>query len=300
MPRGSPFTQMCRQIAEARFGPTADLHAHTTASDGDWSPSQLAMEARRVNLKFLAVTDHDTIAGVQPAMQAAVGSRLTVIPGVEYSAEFAERELHVVGLWIDPHSQPLLDALAEVQHRRRVRFRALVEALAAGGVHFIPGLVEAKMAAHASIGRRHLGLLLVQTNQAANVRDAFQRFIQPATAAIEVHHRTPLKQVCETIHAAGGIAILAHPPGTFGESELLDLQQLGIDGVECHFGRADPSRTSELRALAAKLNLMVSGGSDCHGPEPADRRVGTFGLKSTDTDALIAHASGSARSPSSR
>lgn len=296
MPKGSPFTRMCRQIAEARFGPIADLHAHTTASDGDYSPSQLVLEARRENVKFLAVTDHDTVAGVRPAIQAALGSRVAIVPGVEYSASYLERELHIVGLWIDVDSKPLLEALAEVQQRRRIRFHAFIAALDAAGTHFAPGLVEAMTAAHASIGRRHLGLLLVQSNQAANLRDAFQRIIQPVTTRIEVHHHTPLSRVCETIHAAGGIAILAHPPATFGETELIDLRRLGIDGVECHFGRAEPTRTEELRTLAGKLNLLVSGGSDCHGPEPADRRVGTFGLKQADFDAL---RRGAENSPSS-
>ena len=293
MVRGSPFTALCRQLAELATPVVADLHAHTTASDGDYTPSQLVALARGARLRALAITDHDAVDGLPPAREAAAGTGLEIVAGVECSAEFAGRELHILGYFVDDADETFRGQLREVQARRRERFLRAVDQLRAGGAAFTPGLVENLAARTPSLGRRHLAGLLVQSGVAAHRGEAFGvhlRALEPPVAPI---HLTPSGEVIARIHSAGGIASLAHPPREFALAEFRTLQEMGLDAIEAHCP-STASRAGELVAAAGELGLGVTGGTDTHGPPPVGalrpRRVGDFGLSATDWRALRGRA----------
>ena len=285
MPRGSPFTALCQLAAALARPVVADLHAHTTSSDGDYSPSQLVALARQARLLALAVTDHDSVDALAPAREAAAGTGLEVVAGVECSAEFAGRELHVLGYFVDDADADFRAHLLGVQARRRERFRRGVAQLEAAGVAFPPGLVENLVARTPSLGRRHLATLLVQSGVAASRHEAFTNHLRALDPPIAPIHLTPVAEVIERVHRAGGITSLAHPPREFAEAEFRHLRGLGLDALEAHCP-STAARSGELVSAAKALGMLVTGGTDTHGPPPAGaanpRRVGAFGLSLVD------------------
>jgi predicted metal-dependent phosphoesterase TrpH len=285
MPRGQPFTALCQLAARLSEPRVADLHVHTTASDGDYTPSQVVALARRERLKAVAVTDHDTLAGVGPAVDAA-GGGLEVIPGVELSAELGGRELHILGYFVRPDDRRLVEHLATVCDRRRERFRAFVARLAEAGAVFPDGMAELEAERSTSLGRRHLAGMLVRTGAARSRYGAFQRFLLPITPDVPASHLTPAAEVIRLVRDAGGVCSLAHPPEGDEEALLSGLRGLGLTAVEAAFPAAAVTRTGRLRGLARKLGLAVTGGSDCHGPEAVGRAVGARGVTRDELHAL--------------
>jgi predicted metal-dependent phosphoesterase TrpH len=294
MPRGQPFTALCRLAARLSEPRAADLHVHTTASDGDYTPSQVVALARQARLAAVAVTDHDTLAGVGPAVETAAGA-LEVIAGVELSAEFGGREVHLLGYFVRRDDARLVSHLEGVCDRRRERFRAFVTRLAAAGIEFVDGLAELEADRSTSLGRRHLAGLLVRSGAARSRYGAFQRFLLPLSPDVPAGHLTPAAEAIRLVRDAGGVCSLAHPPEGDEEPLLTGLRDLGLLAVEAAFPAAGVSRSERLRALARKLGLAVTGGSDCHGPEAAGRAVGARGI-SRDELAVLRHLAGSAGS----
>lgn len=282
MPRGSPFTALCQLAAALARPVVADLHAHTVNSDGEYTPSQIVALARQARLAAIAVTDHDCVDGLPEAVAAAAGSSLVVVPGVECSARFDGRELHVLGYFVDAADPDFRAHLADVQRRRRARFLTAIDQLEALGASFPAGLVDSLAARTPSLGRRHLANLLVQSGTAENRGEAFGRFLRALDPPLSHGHLTDAGEVITRIHAAGGIASLAHPPREFGDAEFTRLKALGLDALEAHCPSTAGERTKELTSSAARLDLLVTGGTDTHGPapigHPSPRRVGSFGL----------------------
>ncbi len=291
MPRRSPFTALCVNLHAALHPVVADLHAHTTASDGDFTPSGLVALAKQARLTALAVTDHDTLAGYPEAHATGVTLGVRVVPGVECTAVWAGRELHVLGLFVDPADAEFLAHLAAVGRQRRARFLALVEALAGQGVAFTPGQVEGLADRVPSLGRRHVAGLLVNSGVAASWGEAFGLYLKAVLPAVPPTHFTELPEVARRIHAAGGVALLAHPPSSFEPAQFAELHAEGLDGLEVGHPSQLPGRVAELRAVAASLGMLVSAGSDFHATSP-HRRVGSFGLTREPWAALTAGRAG--------
>jgi predicted metal-dependent phosphoesterase TrpH len=268
---------------------TADLHAHTTASDGDATPGQLVAFAVKAGVKWVAVTDHDTTAGVaeaQAAVQQYASGRVCVVPGVEVSAEFEGQEVHILGLFVRPDDPDLAMMLDKVVAGRRERFRAFVRAIPELAAAADIGLAAVVEAGTASPGRRHIANLLVRTGTAVNRSDAFRRFLIPTNKAVPPKPLVPVAEAIERIRAAGGIASLAHPRPDVNEAYLARLRAVGLQAVEARFPSAAEGFAQELRAIARRLGLAVTGGSDFHGNDMPGRTVGCRGLHSAEWAAL--------------
>ncbi len=262
----------------------ADLHTHTTASDGDFSPAEVVAHARRRNLHAVAVTDHDTLAGVP-----AESDGLRVVPGVEVSADLDGRETHVLGLFVRPDHRPLVDHLAAVCERRRERFRGYLTGLRANGAD-IPGeLVAAVEASATSLGRRHLAGLLLKAGLAKTRYDAFARFLHPLAGTVPAIHLTPAADAIALLREAGGVVALAHPRRQVTADDLTRFRDLGGQAVEVVYPAALVGHTQRLRGLCKQLGLAVAGGSDCHGAE-VGRGVGSRGVTRDEFAALEALA----------
>ncbi len=279
MPRGDPFTQFCQQITLTSRTVVADLHLHSTASDGDYTPSHVVALAAVANLKAIALTDHDTLAGLATARVSAQqfpeSRRPEIIAGVEVSAEFEGREVHILGLFVDPENPPLKDALARIAKSRSIRFRAFLDHFHRNGKSLDEGRIHAVLAGTACPGRRHLAGLLVDSGFARNRYDAFVRFLNPASASVPPKALLPAEEAIHLIHAAGGIASLAHPSAEYDLGVLRRYESVGLRAVEVDFPAASVGRALELRAWAKELGWGITGGSDCHG---GDRTIGSRGL----------------------
>jgi 3',5'-nucleoside bisphosphate phosphatase len=268
--KGSPFTRLCRQLTAVRPG-RADLHTHTTFSDGTHTPASLVGRAIQAGLKAVAVTDHDTTAGVAPA-RAAAGGAVEVIAGVEATAEFRGAEVHLLGYFVRPDDEPLAAALADLRASRRERLLEMARRLKTLGAD-----VEGEVAAlpeEVSVGRRHLARLLIDRGHAGSFHDAFTRWLAAPDVAGVPKRRLSAAQAISRIRGAGGAASWAHPPADLDLRALEELRDMGLQAVECVYPWPSRAQEVRLRQLAKAAGLAVTGGSDSHDPGPPARAVG--------------------------
>ena len=255
-------------------GPFVDLHSHSTASDGSKSPSAVVAAAKNAGLAAIALTDHDTMAGVAEATAAGERVGIRIVPGVELSAVDDDREVHLLGLHIHrPHV--LDDALRTFREARETRARRIVEKLNAIGVAISFDEVLAR-AGDAAIGRPHVARALIDGAWARDSRDAFDRYLGAGRPAYVPKHKLSVSDAIALIHAGGGIAILAHP-GAEGRRDALErYAALGLDGVEVRHPGHTAEDMNRLGALAGFLGLVPSGGSDWHGASEGPRVLGVM------------------------
>ena len=243
-----------------------DLHLHTNASDGQYSPAELVELARKFDV--IAITDHDTTAGVEPAQAAArqYGAP-TVIPGVELSAEDDAGDVHVLGYYIHVHNAALQERLAHFRSTRFERGKLMLEKLAALGLPLDWERVVA-IAEGGAIGRPHIARALVQAGYVETVREAFDRYIANEGPAYVARARLSPEESVDLIHAAGGAAVLAHP-GLLADYRAMvaRLLAVGLDGVEVIHPSNNEAVRLDLRGIAAAHRLIMTGGSDFHGPK---------------------------------
>ncbi len=284
MPLRQPFTHLCQQLARPAATGRADLHLHTTYSDGTYTPAQVVDLARRSGLAALAVTDHDTTRGVAEA-RAAAPPGLEVIAGVEITTEHAGRELHLLAYFIRPDDPALSAALDRLREGREDRFRGMVERLRGRGVSVDERTLPVA-AGGATLGRRNLAVYLHQTGQVGSVEEAFARWLGDGGPVDLPKCRLPLADAAALVRGAGGVTSLAHPPTGMNLAQLTELRSLGVQAVEADYPSHRPARAKELRQWAAALGLAVTGGSDCHGPSGPSRAVGACGVTADELAAL--------------
>ena len=257
-----------------------DLHTHTTASDGVLSPADLVAAAFGLGLIAIAMTDHDTVAGIAAAQRAAAGTGLRVLPGVEMGARHEGTSLHLLGYGIDPTSPALIKGLADLARQRETRARAMLERLAAQGA---PLSWEAVRAGTTStIGRPHIARALVAAGYAVDLPDAFAGLLSTRGTAYIPSAHLSVADVVALVAAAGGAVALAHArrPGTRLDlaRELSRLRAAGIRGLEVYHSEHDAETSRALAALAAREGLWWSGGSDFHGPGKPPNGLGSVSV----------------------
>jgi len=244
-----------------------DLHAHTTASDGTYTPEALVEEAVRRGLAVLAITDHDSTEAVGPALAAARVARLEIVPGIEINTEEGGAEVHVLGFFIHHEATWLRDQMREFREDRAARVHRIAERLAGLGLPIDPAEVLA-LVREGSAGRPHVAQVMVQKGYVASVKEAFDRYLRAGGPAYVSHRRLTVEEACDLIHRAGGLAAMAHP-GFNDRSEAL-IRQLAktrhLDGVECYYAEHSPEQTAHFVGLCRELGLATTGGSDFHGP----------------------------------
>lgn len=254
-------------------GKTIDLHAHSNFSDGELEPERLVEMAARTGLTALALTDHDEVRGVGRARARACELGIELVGGIEISVceRGGRRQLHVLGLEIDCDDAPLR-AFCEWQRAdRRRRAEQMVERLAGAGVAIEMSDVL-QIAGDATLGRPHIARALVEHRVCPDVQSAFRRWLRRGRPAWICREALGAELAIETIHAAGGVAILAHPPHSDGvdadgglEPFVARLVGLGLDGVEVWHPNHSQRQRARLRELAARFDLLETGGSDYHG-----------------------------------
>ena len=243
----------------------ADLHLHTTESDGTWRPEELVQEAMKVGLSAIAITDHDTTAGIEAALRSAP-SNLEVIPGIELSsnAESGE-EVHIVGLWIDPCDEALQTKLAVLREERMERVDKMLDRLRALGI--VLEYDDVRKYAHKDVlSRSHVASALVEKGIVESKQEAFDRYIGYGKPAYVGRPKLSPRESVELVLNAGGVPVLAHP-GLLEDLSLLPaLVEAGLVGLEGIHHSHSPRQTEDFMQMAEHLGLLPSGGSDCHGP----------------------------------
>ncbi|MEO8606330.1 MAG: PHP domain-containing protein [Chloroflexota bacterium] len=239
---------------------------HTTASDGVLSPSALVQLARTRKIDIIAITDHDTTGGLIEAQAAANGMPI-IIPAIELSAEHEGADVDILGYCIDPANTIFQNRLALSRRNRITRAEAMVEKLADLGVPIRMERVL-ELANGGSVCRPHIARALVEAGHVEGLRDAFERYLGSGAPAYIPGDKLSLQEAIDLIHTAGGVAILAHPALVPDYLALIELMlPLGLDGVEvAHPKNPNPVRAN-LRGIAKKHNLIMTGGSDFHRPE---------------------------------
>ncbi len=259
-----------------------DLHTHSTASDGAVEPAGLVERARAAGLVAVALTDHDTVDGVPEAQAAAQTAGIDVIPGVELSAVEEDREVHILGLHLRDTAalEPRLAALREARARRAA---AMVAALNAQGVGVTLGDVLAHAGAGA-VGRPHVARALVGAGWARDQRDAFDRYLATGRVAYVPKEPFSVADAIDLIHAAGGVAVFAHPGREGTRARLEELRASGLDGVEVRHPSHSADDQARLGTLAEFLDLVPSGGSDWHGATDGPRVLGAMSIPAAWAD----------------
>jgi predicted metal-dependent phosphoesterase TrpH len=243
-----------------------DLHLHTTASDGRLSPTALVQLARARKIDIMAITDHDTTGGIAEALAAANGSPL-LIPGIELSTAYDAEDADLLGYFINPADADLQTRLAALREGRVERARGMIERLADLGAPVDMQRVLA-FAAGGTVGRPHIARALIEAGHVEGIGEAFERYLANGAPAYLSGDKLSPPEAIDLIHSAGGVAVLAHPALVDGYAALVErLVPAGLDGVEvAHPQNPNPVRAN-LRALARKYDLVMTGGSDFHRPE---------------------------------
>lgn len=259
-----------------------DLHLHSTASDGGYSPARLMEMAHARGLSAVALTDHDTVAGCEEAANRAAELGLEFIAGIELEAAHPRGVLHILGYFVDIRSPAILELAAAAIRNRVQRNKAILEKLAATGLR----ITEHDLADSASsqaIGRPHIAHALVRTNQVRDFRTAFSDYLGEGARCFVPLALPKAEQVIDAIRSAGGVASLAHPVRLKCESSLemrtlvKRLRVAGLAGIETIHPSHTPSQKREYELLADSLGLAVTGGSDFHRLPPKQGHGVGFG-----------------------
>jgi 3',5'-nucleoside bisphosphate phosphatase len=271
--KGAPFTQLCSRLAVA-CRVKADMHTHTTASDGDWTPSQLLQYAQKAGLQTLAITDHDTTRGYELASK--VPHRLVLLPGVEITTRHEGHEVHLLAYEFMPEHSEFQVMLASSRAQRRARFLARVEQFQKQNM---PIDVEALLDEPGrALGRRHLAIALAAAGNVAKPHEAFSVYLRNRVEDQLPDVGPTLQEALALVHRAGGWTSLAHPASHWTLETLAELKAWGLNGLECEYPYPKPQKTMLLRNYAHSLGLKITGGSDCHGDTTGPRRLGGYGL----------------------
>lgn len=247
-----------------------DLHTHTQASDGMQPPEENVRLAQGKGLTAVAITDHDTVAGVKEACEAGLKYGITVVPGVEISTRAGGKDIHVLGYYVDPENDLFLSRLEGLRDTRALRNEAIISKLRSLNIEITLERVIAgigrELKPDESIGRPHIADELVRLGAAIDMRDAFNKYLAEGAAAFVSPPRITPEEACQWIIEAGGSPVLAHP-GLYGNDELVrDILQRGaFKGIEVYHSDHGHAEQERYLAMAEDYGLIVTGGSDYHG-----------------------------------
>lgn len=263
---------------------SADLHIHSTASDGTLTPAQIVRQANETGLSAISLTDHDTVDGVQPAIQAALKTDLEVIPGIELNTDLGDVEIHILGYYLEIRSKQLQNVLNELRHAREDRAQTMIKKLSAMGIFLSFDRLQ-EIAGFGTIGRPHIAQAMMEAGYVSSIREAFDNYLRFGKPAYVPRHKLDPFRAIEIVQNAAGIPVLAHP-GLMNKDELIpEFVEKGILGIEVYYPQHTPDMIEKYCLVCEKYGLIKTGGTDCHGPGMDYPPLGTV----TVTDETVAH-----------
>lgn len=267
---------------------TVDLHTHSTASDGILTPAALVAKAAGLGITFLSLTDHDTIDGVKPALEAAQPyPGLTIIPGIELNTDIEGGEIHILGYFINFTDLALKVELERIRYGRQRRAHRIVEKLGCLGINLDWDDIQ-KLADGGSIGRPHIARAMQEKGHIEHFEDAFNQYIGNGGPAYVEREKLLPEEAVHIVIEAGGVPVLAHPY-TSGDPEaaVARLVPEGLAGIEAYYYEHTPEQTDFLVKLADRLGLVATGGSDFHGTGSSGGELGSVDVPLDAANHLI-------------
>ena len=270
--------------------PVIDLHLHTTASDGRYAPADVVACAHAGGVTVIAITDHDTTAGVREAQRRGRQLGMTVVAGIEITAVEHGRDVHMLGYFMDPDDAELVGFLRRQRLSRVERVEAIGARLAALGLPVDLGalLKDARRDAARSVGRPQVARAMIAAGHVAGTREAFDKWLGQDRPAFVPRTGIPPEEVIAVVHRAGGLVSLAHPGRTQIDARLEALHDAGLDAIEVYHSDHDAVAVARYQQIAADLGLLASGGSDFHGDPAHGVTPGTATLPPEEWERLNA------------
>ncbi|VGO20159.1 PHP domain-containing protein [Pontiella sulfatireligans] len=255
-----------------------DLHVHSIYSDGTSTPAELVALAQKRGLSAMALTDHDTVAGIPPLLEAAKDSTVEIVPGIELSAECARGTMHILGYFIDYTCEVLLDKIKTVQAGREKRNVEILKKLNKLGYVLLWSDVQQE-AGEDVVGRPHFAAALVAKGHVKTRKSAFDLLLAKGRPGYAERDRYSAKECIELIRASGGVSVLAHPATLYLPDDQLKgvvagLAAHGLGGIEAHYAEQHPENIAKYVAMAKEYGLICTGGTDYHGKNTPDLRLG--------------------------
>lgn len=256
-----------------------DLHSHSRASDGQFLAAQVAEQAAAAGLAVWALCDHDTVAGLEAGAAAAARLGVRFVPGIELSAFLGQREIHLLGHFVDPSHDTLKRFEDFLAIQRRERMERIVVKLAGLGIRISASDIE-KWSGGKTIGRPHVARAIMETGAVASVKEAFDAYLGEGKPAYVQRYRLEAAEAVRLVRSAGGTTTVAHPG--VSKLERIDLEALakaGVDGVEVYHADHNPSVREKYLRITEALGLVPTAGSDYHGPDVSpDRKLGEVSM----------------------
>ncbi len=270
----------------------ADLHLHTRYSDGSYTPEELVRDAARLGFAAIAVTDHDTLDAIPESLLAGEEFAIEVIAGVEITCRVETQEVHMLGYlfddtWKDKSLQAVLD------HSKRVREQRIAEFVVKFNEIGIPLTLQdvQQFSNEGTVGRPHVAMALQKRGFVKSVEEAFERFLKRGKPAFVERYRMSAAEAMGHIKRAGGVAVLAHPALNRVDTQIPNMVEQGLDGIEVWHSRQSPAQSENYLKLAERLGLLATGGSDCHGTVRGEPLLGVVKVPYERVEALRERAS---------
>ena len=244
--------------------PRIDLHIHTIFSDGTYTPEEAVLQAKRLGLVAISITDHDSIAGLDRALAAGERMGIEVVPGVEMSTDVGEDEIHILGYFLNWKKEDFLRQLERFQAARANRNQKLLKKLDDLGMRVDYREVR-KLAPHGVISRLHIARLMVEKGYVSSIGDAFEQWLNPGKPAYVQKMKVSPFNIIELLLKAEAIPVLAHPFLSHRDDLIPNLIKEGLKGIEVYHSAHNPQRVAHYQRIAQKHHLLITGGSDCHG-----------------------------------
>lgn len=244
----------------------ADLHVHTDASDGTWSPEAAVRAAKQAGLDTIAIADHDTLDGVKPAQTCGKEMGVEVLAAVEVNTDFRGSQFHVLGYLFSGSDEVLNRELQRIREARLDRASQMVEKLQALGIDVTLEDVL-RVAGEGSVGRPHVARTLHEKGVVKTIQEAFDRFILPGRPAFVERYKLEPTEAVRMIRESGGVPVMAHPGLTRQDEQIPSLIEAGLMGIEVYHSEHTPALNRYYTKVAEKHKLLTTGGSDSHGPD---------------------------------
>jgi predicted metal-dependent phosphoesterase TrpH len=264
----------------------ADLHVHSTASDGTLSPTELVALALRRGVDVLAIADHDSVSGLAEALSASADTSLLLIPAVELSAAQDGYDVHILAYHIDPDSSVVIDELRVLRQDRHQRAERIVDALRADGIDVTMDDVLA-LADGGAVGRSHIARALVQRGHAESIPSAFEHFIGRGRDYYRAKRARTPAAVVGWIRSVGAVPVIAHPGVTAADDLIPSMVASGLAGIEAYHADHTPEQRDRYAGMARDLGLLTTGGTDFHGPQAHNPELGSVNVPEASVRALM-------------
>lgn len=252
----------------------ADLHVHTTASDGTDSPEEVVAKAASIGLGYLAITDHDTLDGIKPSIEAGKEYNVQVVPAIELSAEYDGKETHILGYMLDFENQALISKLSFLRESRVNRIHSMIMSLKRINIYLdIKRVFE--IAGAGSIGRPHIARAMIEQGLVNTVEEAFELYIGKGKPGYVPRFKISVGQAVKVIRSAGGIAVLAHPGDDVDEGSIFSYIREGVQGIEAYHPSHKPETCKLYVKICRSAGLIATGGSDYHGEHRINNSLGS-------------------------